>query len=255
MRSQGRRCRSWCRWYLRSPIKPLAGQMLVVATRPQATPQTRVESRHVWHGRTVSVVLPTYNEKDSIADVHPGGSRSSAWSTRSSSSTTTPPRAPPRRSPDQRARGLRDRPGLRRGDPPRACRGRRRPDLRLRAGRHLRAGDLVKLLAYTDECDFVVGSRTVSHVHLGRRQHGLVPPVGQLGRGQDDRGAVQHHLAVRRRLHVPGALQGARPRPAARVPAQRLGVRAGDAAARARHAGCGWCRSRSTTSRGSASRR
>src|SRR4029453_2723542 len=60
LRSRGAGLTFLVPWYLRSPVKPLAGQMLVVARRCTA-PMT-------WRDKTLCVVLPTYNEKDSIAE-------------------------------------------------------------------------------------------------------------------------------------------------------------------------------------------
>ena len=61
------------RLYLSLPVRPLAGQFLPVAEKPKVraspqvpSPNRRFEIASMWNGKTVSVIFPTYNEKDSI---------------------------------------------------------------------------------------------------------------------------------------------------------------------------------------------
>ncbi len=65
--------------------------------------------------------------------------------------------------------------------------------------------DILKLLVYSGECDVVFGTRTTRELIWAERQHGALPALGQLGRGQADRGALQHEPPQRRRLHLPAA--------------------------------------------------
>lgn len=53
-------------------------------------------------------------------------------------------------------------------------------------------GDVVKLLAYGDECDAVSRNPHDARADLARRQHGAVAEVGKPGRRQDGRGPFQH---------------------------------------------------------------
>ena len=161
----------------------------------------------MWRGRSVSVVLPTYNEKDSIAEVIRGFEALGVVDEIVVVNNNAAPGTPRRSPAPVRVRWSR-RPGLRRGDPPRASRGRRRPHLRLRAGRDVRPGGPVQAAHLHEGVRLRRRLADRLDLHLGRRQHGLVPPVRELGRGQDDRGVLQH----RRRCPTSAARSGSSPR-------------------------------------------
>jgi glycosyltransferase involved in cell wall biosynthesis len=117
----------------------------------------------VWKGQTVSVVLPTYNEKDSIAATIRGFAElgvvddilvvnnNAAEGTSQEVATTTAREVVETRQ----GYGAAIRRGLSEVDTDLVCvcepDGTFNPE------------DLLKLLSFTSECDFVVGSRTVSN--------------------------------------------------------------------------------------------
>ncbi len=53
--------------------------------------------------------------------------------------------------------------------------------------------DLIKLLAYSDDVPVVFGTRTTREF-IWQAPTWAVPALGKLGRRQDDRAALQHHL-------------------------------------------------------------
>ena len=147
----------------------------------------------MWNGKTLAVVLPTYNEADSIAECIRGFEALGIVDDIVVVNNNAHPGHVAGGRRHQRPRGARSGPGLRRGDPPRAARDRDadlvcicEPD------GTFDPDDLFKLLPFTVDVDVVFGSRTVQTFILQRRQHGLVPALGQLGRRQAHRGALQH---------------------------------------------------------------
>ena len=118
----------------------------------------------MWNGKTLSVVLPTYNEKDSIADVHPAlrGARRGRRGHRRQQQRGAGHLRGGRE--DRRPRGDRDHA---RATARRSSAGLREADTDLVAvcepDGTFNPEDLRKLLAFMPECDFVVGSRTVSN--------------------------------------------------------------------------------------------
>jgi glycosyltransferase involved in cell wall biosynthesis len=117
----------------------------------------------MWNGRTLTVVLPTYNEKDSIAatirDFEALGIVDEVLVVNNNAATGT--------SEEVATTGAREvhepvqgygaaiRRGLREAQTDLICLC--EPD------GTFRAKDLLKLLPFTEECDFVLGSRTVSN--------------------------------------------------------------------------------------------
>ena len=208
LKSRGSRLTFLVPWYLRSPIKPLAGQMLVVASRRPA----EREVASMWNGKTLSVVLPTYNEKDSIADVIDGSRRSAivdeiiVVNNNAAAGTSEEVAKTGAREVIETTQGYGAaiKRGLREADD--------RPRRDLRARRHVQPGRPAQAAGVHAGVRL---RRRLAHrveLHLGRRQHGLVPAVGQLGGRQVDRGPLQHVLPQRRRLHVPGHDRASRPR-------------------------------------------
>ena len=173
-----------------------------------------------WRGSRISVVFPTYNERDSIraaildfaaTDVvdeilvvnNNAAARHLGRGGRGR-------RAPARTAPSSRGARARQgygfaiQRGLREAD--------RRLHRRLRAGRdvprprHVQAARLRRRLRRR------LRQSHRAHVHLARRQHGRAAALGQLGRGQDDGVPVQQHQPDRRRLHhAPGPPRRAGP--------------------------------------------
>ena len=142
-------------WYLRSPVKPLAGQMLLIAT-PESPDR-------MWNGKTLSVVLPTYNEKDSIAETIRAFDKLGIVddilvvnnnAAQGTSDEVAPTSAREVLEPRQ-GYGAAIRRGLAEVDTDLVCIC--EPD------GTFNPRDLMKLLPFTEECDFVVGSRTVSN--------------------------------------------------------------------------------------------
>ena len=127
----------------------------------------------MWQGKSVSVILMTYAERGSIrATIE--GFLLPASSTRSWSSTTTPNLAPARKWPRPRPRGLRAATGLRLGLAPRLAEA--TGDLLVLAepdGTFL-PRDIGKLLAYSDECEAVFGTRTTRSLIWSGANMGLL---------------------------------------------------------------------------------
>ena len=160
----------------------------------------------MWRGETVAVVLPTYNEAESIADCIRFRQEQGLRRRDHRREQQRPPRTPRPTWPGTTApRGVREPPGLRRGDPPGPAGDRRGPGVPLRAGRHLRPPRPHQAYrrSLTDS-DAVFGSGERSTSSSGKAPRWSLPAVGQLGRGQLAGGALQHHLPERRRLHLPG---------------------------------------------------
>lgn len=117
----------------------------------------------MWNGKTLSVVLPTYNEKDSIADVIRGFAALGVVddilviNNNAAAGTSEEVAGTPAREiiETRQGYGAAIQRGLREVDTDLVCvcepDGTFSPE------------DLFKLLAFTGECDFVVGSRTVSN--------------------------------------------------------------------------------------------
>jgi glycosyltransferase involved in cell wall biosynthesis len=116
----------------------------------------------MWHGRTLSVVLPTYNEKDSIAqcirDFEALGIVDEVIVVNNNAAEGT--------SEEVATTGAREVVETAQGYGAAIKRGLREAQTDLVAvcepDGTFRAADLHKLLPFTSECDFVVGSRTVS---------------------------------------------------------------------------------------------
>jgi glycosyltransferase involved in cell wall biosynthesis len=117
----------------------------------------------MWNGRTVSVVLPTYNEKDSIAetirvfdklgivdDILVVNNNAALGTSEEVALTSAREVLEPRQG-----YGAAIRRGLAEVDTDLICIC--EPD------GTFNPGDLMKLLPFTEECDFVIGSRTVSN--------------------------------------------------------------------------------------------
>ena len=165
----------------------------------------------MWRGNRLAVVLPTYNEADSIAACIKGFEslgvvdeivvvNNNAHPDTSANVATTTAREVPKTKQGYGA-------AIRRGLAETAefdlvviCEpdGTFDPD------------DLWKLLPFLSDADVVFGSRTCLDLHLHRRQHGHVPPLGQLGGRQRDRTDLQHGEHVRCRLHLPQSSNGPR---------------------------------------------
>jgi len=118
----------------------------------------------VWNGKSLSVVLPTYNEKDSIADVirrfEALGVVDDILVVNNNAATGT--------SEEVATTGAREVLETRQGYGAAIQRALREVDTDLicvcEPDGTFNPEDLFKLLAFTAECDFVVGSRTVSNV-------------------------------------------------------------------------------------------
>lgn len=116
----------------------------------------------MWHGKSVAVVLPTYNEKDSIAatirDFEALGLVDDILVVNNN--------AAPGTSDEVATTGAREVVETRQGYGAAIRRGLREVDADLicicEPDGTFNPGDLLKLLSYSDDCDVVVGSRTVS---------------------------------------------------------------------------------------------
>ena len=206
-------------WYLRSPVKPLAGQMLVVA-RPMT-----------WRDKTLCVVLPTYNERDSIAECI----RRFEALPEVDEVLVVNNNAAPGTSEEVATTGAREVLETRQGYGAAIQRGLMETDADLvclcEPDGTFDPEDLRKLLAFMPECDLVVGSRTVATFIWDGANMGWFLRWGNWGGRQVGGGPAQHDLAQRRRLHVPrddprGGSAGA---PA--LHGERVRLRAGDDAA------------------------
>ena len=190
-----------------------------------------------WRGSRISVVFPTYNERDVDSGCHPGFRRRPTSSTRSWSSTTTP-RAGTSEEVAAAAARSRNETVVREVHEPRQGYG-----YAIRRGLREATGDYIvisepdgtflgrdtfKLLAYVDDFDVVYGSRTARTFIWRGANMGALAALGQLGRGQDDGVPVQQHQPDRRRLHhAPGPPRGAAhaSRPSSPSAAARSGPR------------------------------
>lgn len=186
----------------------------------------------MWLGETVSVVLMTYDERDSIREViddfFATGVVDEVLVVNNNSREGTAEQA---ELTDARqvfeaqqgyghavSRGLRDAEG----------------DLIVLAepdGTFL-AKDIIKLLAYSTDCDVVLGTRTTREMIWDGGQHGLVPEVGELGCRQAGRDPFQHESPERRWLHLSADAQGRGPLDVRDDVGRRQPRRPGDDAAR-----------------------
>ena len=181
------------RAYLRSPVKPLAGQMLIVARKRL--------SRCTGQNASASCCPPTTRSRTSARRSRI--SSSPAWSTRSSWSTTTRATAPPRRRPAPRARVVHETQqgyghALRRGL--REATG----DLVILAepdGTFI-GRDVLKLLAYSDDFDMVCGTRTTRELIWAQANMGWFLRIGNWAVAKMISGALRRAVAERLRLHA-----------------------------------------------------
>ena len=158
----------------------------------------------MFHGKKISLILPTYNEKDSIrqciVDFEQLGvvdemiviNNNAAPGTSEEVACTS---AVEYFEPEQGygaaiLRGLREASG----DLIAVC----EPD------GTFRAMDLFKLLEFTRDFDVVYGSRTMNDLIWEGANMGWFLRFGNWERGQTDGGPVQQLLLVRRWLHLPG---------------------------------------------------
>ena len=153
----------------------------------------------------MSVVLPTYNEKDSIAEVIRGFEALGVVD----EIIVVNNNAAPGTSEEVAGTSAREVVETRQGYGAAIRRGLREAERDLicvcEPDGTFDPEDLRKLLTYTPESDFVVGSRTVSTFIWDGANMGWFLQFGQLGGGQDDRGAPStRRRCQRRRLHVPG---------------------------------------------------
>jgi glycosyltransferase involved in cell wall biosynthesis len=117
----------------------------------------------MWNGRTISVVLPTYNEKDSVAATIHGFEELGVVD----EVLVVNNNAAPGTSDEVAKTKAREVFESRQGYGAAIQRGLREVNTDLvcvcEPDGTFNPRDLLKLLAFTDECDFVVGSRTVAH--------------------------------------------------------------------------------------------
>ncbi len=117
----------------------------------------------MWHGRTLSVILPTYREKESIAQTIRGFENLAIVD----DILVINNNAEPGTSEEVAATSAREVMERRQGYGAAIQRGLREVDTDLvcvcEPDGTFNPRDLLKLLPFTEECDFVVGSRTVSN--------------------------------------------------------------------------------------------
>jgi hypothetical protein len=145
----------------------------------------------MWNGKTISVVLPTYNEKDSIADTIRAFDKlgvvddilvinnNAADGTSEEVATTSAREIVETRQ----GYGAAIRRGLVEVDTDLICVC--EPD-------GLQPPGPDKTVAFHHGMRLRGGFADGVQLHLGRRQHGLVPAMGQLGGRESDRAPVQH---------------------------------------------------------------
>ena len=114
----------------------------------------------MWKDKTVSVVLMTYAERDSIREVIEGFQELGVVDEVLVINNNAQEGTAEEVAKTGARSGLRVQAGIRARDSAGAARGNGRPGRPGGAGRDLPAGDLLKLLAYSDECDMVLGTRT-----------------------------------------------------------------------------------------------
>ena len=115
----------------------------------------------MWNGKTVSVVLMTYAERDSIRRVIEGFFDTGLRGRGARGRQQRRGRARARRWRTTAARLVQEpQAGLRARHPARAVGGHRRPVVLAEPDGTFLPEDLTKLLVYSDECDVVFGTRT-----------------------------------------------------------------------------------------------
>ena len=158
----------------------------------------------MWNGKTVSVVLMTYAERDSIRAVIDGFFDTGVVdevlvvNNNAQAGTSEEVAKTEAREVFETAQGYghATRRGLREAE----------GDLVLLAepdGTFVPA-DILKMLSYSGECEAVLGTRTTRELIWSGRQHGLVPSLGQLGGREVRRGDLQHQPHQRHGLQPAG---------------------------------------------------
>ena len=156
----------------------------------------------MWRGKSVAVIFPTYNEKDSIRaaafDFQHDGLADEVIVVNNNAAPGTSEEVAgtgARELFEPQAR-VRERAALRHRQLP--C----GPDRVRRAGRNVQRPRPAKTAGLFRRRAGGFRHAHQPRVHLGGRQHGTLPAVGKLGRRQDDGAAVQHHHPDGHGLHV-----------------------------------------------------